>query len=48
VAVLSLVSVGAVGTLFPIIAYVIAFSGMLTIELLQAIFEIRRNTKSSK
>ena len=44
----SLLSIGVAGVIFPLLAYVIAFSGMLTIEFLQAIFEIRRNTKPSE
>ncbi|MEE2639126.1 MAG: hypothetical protein VX768_00745 [Planctomycetota bacterium] len=48
IGVLSMLSIGGLGVFFPILAYVVAFSGMLTIELFQAIFDIRRNTKLSK
>ena len=48
VAVSSMMAIGGIGVLFPILAYVVAFSGMLTIEFFQAIFDIRRNTKVSK
>ena len=39
-----ILGVGLIGSVYPLIAYLVALSGLFSIELFQAIFEIRRNT----
>lgn len=39
-----MLGVGLIGSVYPLIAYLVALSGLFSIELFQAIFEIRRNT----